>query len=61
LPGLNPADPFDEGLSLDGVLTAIGLSLLVIHLLAWRTEDQPGETSSRYQVLHDKEGEEHSS
>jgi thiosulfate dehydrogenase [quinone] large subunit len=61
LPGLNPADPFDEGLSLDGVLTAIGLSLLLIHLLAWRSEGRTGETSSRNQVLHDKEGEEHSS
>lgn len=31
-PGFNPGAPFDEGLSLDGVLTAIGLGLLLIHL-----------------------------
>jgi hypothetical protein len=37
LPLLNPGDPFDEGLSLDGLLTFIALGLLVTHLAAvWR-------------------------
>jgi thiosulfate dehydrogenase (quinone) large subunit len=47
LPGLNPANPFDEGLSLDGVLTAIGLGLLLIHLLAWRSGDRSGKRAFR--------------
>jgi thiosulfate dehydrogenase [quinone] large subunit len=33
LPGLNPGAPFDEGLSLDGVLTLIAVGLLAIHVL----------------------------
>ncbi|MBO0779462.1 MAG: hypothetical protein J2P37_11605 [Ktedonobacteraceae bacterium] len=35
LPWLNLADPFDEGLSLDGVLTGIGVGLFVLHVRAW--------------------------
>lgn len=35
-PGINASAPFDEGLSLDGVLTAIGLGLLFIHLAMLR-------------------------
>jgi hypothetical protein len=34
LPFLNPGDPFDEGLSLDGLLTLIALGLLVVHVVA---------------------------
>ncbi len=34
LPGLNPGNPFNEGLSIDSLLTIIGLGLLVIHVLA---------------------------
>lgn len=41
LPWLNPADPFDEGLSLDGLLTGIGLGLLLIHLIALWIGDLP--------------------
>lgn len=37
LPWLNPADPFDEGLSLDGLLTGIGTSLFILHVLTWWT------------------------
>jgi thiosulfate dehydrogenase [quinone] large subunit len=33
LPGLNPGAPFDEGLSLDGVLTLIAVGLLAIHVI----------------------------
>lgn len=33
---LNPGAPFDEGLSLDGLLTFIGVGLLLIHLMAQR-------------------------
>lgn len=37
LPGLNPGNPFNEGLSIDSLLTMIGLGLLVVHLVAsWR-------------------------
>jgi hypothetical protein len=59
-PGLNPGDPFDEGLSLDGVLTAIGLGLLLIHLLMWRSGDQLDETSFRHQALYERRAEKHS-
>jgi len=34
-PGLNLGDPFDEGLSLDGLLTGIGVGLFIIHLMAY--------------------------
>ena len=34
LPGLNPGNAFNEGLSIDSLLTIIGLGLLAIHLLA---------------------------
>ena len=32
LPGLNPGNPFNEGLSIDGLLTFIALGLLAIHV-----------------------------
>ncbi|GHO82555.1 hypothetical protein [Dictyobacter formicarum] len=34
-PWVNPTDPFDERLSLDSVLTGIGVSLFLLHLLTW--------------------------
>ncbi len=36
LPGLNPAAPFNEGLSLDGLLTLAALALLLVHGVAMR-------------------------
>jgi thiosulfate dehydrogenase [quinone] large subunit len=45
LPGLKPDDPFDEGLSLDGVLTLIAVGLLVIHVVAvWARTARPNTT-----------------
>jgi hypothetical protein len=44
LPFLNPGDPFDEGLSLDGLLTFVALGLLVIHVApVWRRRNQHGD------------------
>ncbi|SRR5258707_5647551 len=36
-PWVNPTDPFDEGVTLDSILTGIGVSLLLLHLLTWWT------------------------
>lgn len=37
LPGLDPGNPFNEGLSIDGLLTFIALGLLVVHIAPlWR-------------------------
>jgi thiosulfate dehydrogenase [quinone] large subunit len=36
LPGINPGNPFNEGLSIDSLLAMIGIGLLVIHVLAAR-------------------------
>jgi thiosulfate dehydrogenase (quinone) large subunit len=36
-PWVNPSDPFDEGVSLDSVLTGIGVGLFLLHLLTWWT------------------------
>lgn len=36
-PWLKTADPFDEGLSIDGLLTLIALALLAVQLHAWRS------------------------
>jgi thiosulfate dehydrogenase [quinone] large subunit len=36
LPGINAANPFNEGLSIDSLLTIIGLGLVVVHVLALR-------------------------
>lgn len=36
LPWLKTGDPFDEGLGIDGLLTLVGLALIVVHLLARR-------------------------
>src|SRR5579864_597714 len=34
LPGINAANPFNEGLSIDSLLTIIGLGLLLVHVAA---------------------------
>jgi hypothetical protein len=34
LPGLNPANAFNEGISIDSLLTIVGLGLVVIHVAA---------------------------
>lgn len=57
-PALNPGNPFDEGLSLDGVLTAIGLGLLLLHLVTWRSGDRPSKTSLQQAVLNERREEE---
>ena len=44
LPGLNPANPFNEGLSIDSLLVIIGVGLLLVHVAASRTL---GPTASR--------------
>jgi len=36
LPWVDAGAPFDEGLSLDGLLTLVALALLALQLLAWR-------------------------
>jgi thiosulfate dehydrogenase [quinone] large subunit len=36
LPGLNPANAFNEGISIDTLLTLIGVGLIVVHLAASR-------------------------
>ncbi|HVA92973.1 MAG TPA: hypothetical protein VNL71_24400 [Chloroflexota bacterium] len=41
LPGLNPGNAFNEGLSLDSLLTIIGLGLLLVHLAATRRDPSP--------------------
>jgi uncharacterized membrane protein YphA (DoxX/SURF4 family) len=34
LPGLNPGNPYSEGLTIDGLLTLVALALVVAHVLA---------------------------
>jgi hypothetical protein len=42
LPGLNPSNPFNEGLSIDGLLTLIAVGLLLIHAVPlWQGDAQP--------------------
>jgi thiosulfate dehydrogenase [quinone] large subunit len=36
LPGINAANPFNEGLSIDSLLAMIGVCLLLIHVFTWR-------------------------
>jgi thiosulfate dehydrogenase [quinone] large subunit len=36
LPGLNPGNAFNEGISIDSLLTIIGIGLLVVHVVASR-------------------------
>ena len=37
LPGLDPANAFNEGLSIDGLLTLVAVGLCVIHVLPLRS------------------------
>ena len=39
LPGINPGNPFNEGISIDSLLAMIGICLLVIHVLAARQRE----------------------
>jgi hypothetical protein len=39
LPGIDPGNPFNEGLSIDSLLAMIGICLLVIHVLAMRRRE----------------------
>ncbi|MGH2343882.1 MAG: hypothetical protein ACRDG4_01555 [Chloroflexota bacterium] len=41
LPGLNPGNPFNEGLSIDSLLVMIGVGLLLVHVAASRTLSPP--------------------
>jgi hypothetical protein len=42
LPGLDPGNPFNEGLSIDGLLTLIALGLLLVHAAPlWQRDAQP--------------------
>jgi thiosulfate dehydrogenase [quinone] large subunit len=36
VPGLNPSNPFNEGISIDSLFVIIGLGLLIVHLLTSR-------------------------
>lgn len=36
LPGINAGNPFNEGLSIDSLLTIVGIGLLIVHMLASR-------------------------
>ncbi len=43
LPGLNPDNPFNEGLSIDGMLTLVAVGLLVVHVAPlWARATQRG-------------------
>jgi thiosulfate dehydrogenase [quinone] large subunit len=42
LPGLNPSNPFNEGLSIDGLFTLIAVGLLLVHAAPlWQRDAQP--------------------
>lgn len=45
LPWLDPSNAFNEGLSIDGLLTLVAAGLVVIHLLPLQTRLRPAETS----------------
>lgn len=44
---LHPDAPFDEGVSLDGLLTFLGVGLLLVHLIAQRGYARPGNAPRR--------------
>jgi hypothetical protein len=48
-PWINPTDPYDEGVSLDNILTAIGAGLFLLHLLAWWTHSRASRRQSASQ------------
>jgi uncharacterized membrane protein YphA (DoxX/SURF4 family) len=52
LPGLDPGQPYNEGLSIDGLLTLIALGLLVAHGLTLR---RPAHPEAAYQTGHEDE------
>lgn len=45
LPWLDPANAFNEGLSIDGLLTLVAAGLVVIHLLPLRSRMRPAAAS----------------
>jgi hypothetical protein len=45
LPGINAANPFNESISIDSLLTIIGLGLLAVHVVALRAASQGGRAS----------------
>jgi len=53
LPGLNAANAFNEGISLDSLLTIVGLGLLLVHVVAsWaRGRDSLGAPMARRQSV----------
>jgi hypothetical protein len=51
LPGINAANPFNEGLSIDSLLTIIGLGLLIVHSLALR---QPASVATAVEQWSDQ-------
>ena len=46
LPGINAAKAFNEGLSIDSLLTMISLGLLIVHLAASRAPGRPVPTAA---------------
>lgn len=52
LPGLNPGNPYQEGLSIDGLLILIVLGLLVAHGLTLR---RPAQFKAAKQMRHEDE------
>jgi len=48
LPGLNPGNPFNEGLSIDGMLTLVAVGLLVVHVAPlWTRATRRGRSADR--------------
>jgi uncharacterized membrane protein YphA (DoxX/SURF4 family) len=47
LPGLNPGNPYSEGLTIDGLLTLVALALVVAHVIAQGTPPGRRVTHSR--------------
>jgi len=41
LPGLNPGNPYSEGLTIDGLLTLVALALVAAHVLAQGAPSRP--------------------
>jgi uncharacterized membrane protein YphA (DoxX/SURF4 family) len=56
LPGLDPGQPYNEGLSIDGVLTLIAVGLLVAHGLTLR---RPARLEAADQMRHGDEAGSH--
>jgi predicted flap endonuclease-1-like 5' DNA nuclease len=43
LPGLNPANAFNEGLSIDSLLAIVGVGPVLVHTLAARRVSRPAQ------------------